>query len=215
MGTIRKGVNGGFSGKAGSVIGSSWNGIDYIKGLYKKRTKPFTQEQLEQQAKLQVIGRFLFPLKALMRLGFRQRAQAKQQTGMNVAITENLKNALSGSYPQFAIDYSKVRLSDGGLLRAGSEEIDFDNGLMTIRWEGEVSGISGHPDDEVFILFYHPQEEYFFMPKEPLQRNMQEAVVEVPRRLKSGTVHGWIFLVERNKQDASKTEYLGSVELSE
>lgn len=42
MGTIRQGANGSFRGKAGSVIGSSWKGIDYIKGLPKKRTKGAT-----------------------------------------------------------------------------------------------------------------------------------------------------------------------------
>lgn len=46
MGVIRRGVNGCFKGKAGSVIGSSWKSIDYIKGLYKKRTKPASEEQL-------------------------------------------------------------------------------------------------------------------------------------------------------------------------
>ncbi len=49
MGRIKQGANGGFSGKAGSVIGSSWKGIEYIKGRPKVSNKPATQRQLEQQ----------------------------------------------------------------------------------------------------------------------------------------------------------------------
>lgn len=49
MGRIKQGANGGFSGKAGSVIGSSWKEIEYIKGRPKVSNKPATQRQLEQQ----------------------------------------------------------------------------------------------------------------------------------------------------------------------
>ncbi|ULT23564.1 hypothetical protein KUH03_30995 [Sphingobacterium sp. E70] len=38
MGTIVNGINGGVSGKTGSVIGSSWKSINYLKGLYKRAT---------------------------------------------------------------------------------------------------------------------------------------------------------------------------------
>ncbi|MFB2118987.1 hypothetical protein [Parapedobacter sp. 2B3] len=37
MGIIKKGINGPFKGKAGSVVGSSWKKIDYIKGLQRKK----------------------------------------------------------------------------------------------------------------------------------------------------------------------------------
>lgn len=49
MGTIRKGANSGFSGKAGSVIESSRKEIEYIKGRSKVSNKPSTQPQPEQR----------------------------------------------------------------------------------------------------------------------------------------------------------------------
>ena len=32
MGTIKKGILGGFSGKVGTVVGASWKGISYMRG---------------------------------------------------------------------------------------------------------------------------------------------------------------------------------------
>ena len=32
MGTIKQGILGGFSGKVGTVVGSSWKGISYMRG---------------------------------------------------------------------------------------------------------------------------------------------------------------------------------------
>src|ERR1700676_3698466 len=38
MGRLVNGINGPFVGKVGSVIGSSWKGVPYMKGVYKQRT---------------------------------------------------------------------------------------------------------------------------------------------------------------------------------
>ena len=38
MGKIKQGILGGFKGKVGTVIGSSWNGIAYMKGQPQSRT---------------------------------------------------------------------------------------------------------------------------------------------------------------------------------
>jgi len=46
MATLKNGPNEGFSGKVGSVVGSSWKGIDYIRGLpAKRKNKPGTLEK--------------------------------------------------------------------------------------------------------------------------------------------------------------------------
>ena len=50
MGTISKGILGGFSGTVGTVIGGSWKGIDYMRSQPSKRSGNFSQAQLEQQA---------------------------------------------------------------------------------------------------------------------------------------------------------------------
>ncbi len=38
MGTISKGILGGFSGKVGTVVGGSWKGIDYMRSRSGRRT---------------------------------------------------------------------------------------------------------------------------------------------------------------------------------
>ncbi|WP_157258045.1 DUF6266 family protein [Pedobacter ginsenosidimutans] len=40
MATYSKGANGAFPGKVGSIIGSNWRSIDYLKGLPKKALNP-------------------------------------------------------------------------------------------------------------------------------------------------------------------------------
>ena len=49
MGKIKQGILGGFKGKVGTVIGASWNGIAYMKGLPQSQKDPKTAAQMAQR----------------------------------------------------------------------------------------------------------------------------------------------------------------------
>ena len=50
MGKIKQGILGGFKGKVGTVIGASWNGIAYMRGLPQSIKNPKTAAQQAQRA---------------------------------------------------------------------------------------------------------------------------------------------------------------------
>ena len=49
MGKIKQGILGGFKGKVGTVIGSSWNGISYMRGIAQSIKNPKTAGQQTQR----------------------------------------------------------------------------------------------------------------------------------------------------------------------
>ena len=49
MGKIKQGILGGFRGTVGTVVGSSWNGIAYMKGKPQSVKNPKTDAQLQQR----------------------------------------------------------------------------------------------------------------------------------------------------------------------
>ena len=49
MGKIKQGILGGFRGTVGTVIGSSWNGIAYMKGKPQSVRNPRTDAQVQQR----------------------------------------------------------------------------------------------------------------------------------------------------------------------
>ncbi len=54
MGSYSKGANGTFSGKVGSVVGTSWRSIDYLRSLPKKSKKdevikPLTDNDISEK----------------------------------------------------------------------------------------------------------------------------------------------------------------------
>lgn len=214
MGTIRHGANGGFKGKAGSVIGSSWKSIDYIKGLYKKRTKPATEEQLMQQAKFRVLMRFLLPITVFVRIGFGQK-QADRATPMNMAFKENINTAITGLYPDYTLDYSQIRISDGLFGDGGAASVAVDEGVMTVSWDTALNSLyESKDDDNVYILLYKPDIDQFLSAPTPPQRADGSVDITLPDHFLGGEGHVWLFFADRQRRKVSRSNYLGQVNLA-
>jgi hypothetical protein len=102
MGKISRGILGGFSGKVGSIIGATWKGIDYIRIVAANVTNPKTPAQESQRSKFVTVLRFLQPLVAFLRIGFR--LYANRMTQFNNAMFYNFHNAIIGVLPNYSIE---------------------------------------------------------------------------------------------------------------
>src|SRR5579862_1360644 len=111
MGTHKQGILGSFSGKIGTVIGSTWRGIWVMRGLTTKKRGNSDPSQLQQQAKFGLMIKFLRPLGSLLSQTYD--ITPAEMTGINKALSDNIKNAITGVYPAFTVDFSKLSLSKG------------------------------------------------------------------------------------------------------
>ncbi len=155
MGTIKQGIMGAFSGKTGTVIGSSWKGIAVMRGIAPSIAIPNTPAQLNQRAKFSVAGKFLRPLIPFLRIGFR--SQAVKMSGFNAAMKYNLEYALSGTYPAYEVDYSKALVSEGILQGALNPEVTSSTaGEVEYTWENNSDYGNASKDDKVLLVVYNP-----------------------------------------------------------
>src|SRR6185369_13168731 len=97
MARLISGINGPFVGKVGSVVGSSWNGIPYMKKKYAKRTKNITVEEKQNRSKFAMAHFWLQPLLEFVREGFKD--FSPRSRGFNAAKAHLLKNAFEGIKP--------------------------------------------------------------------------------------------------------------------
>ena len=100
MGKIKQGILGGFKGKVGTVIGASWNGIAYMRGLAQSVKNPKTAAQLQQRAYFKdlqgLVGQLtdeqllsLFP--TVMR-GMTRRNMLTRQLAAAAAVVDDVKS---------------------------------------------------------------------------------------------------------------------------
>ena len=155
MGTIKKGILGGFSGKVGTVIGGTWKGIDYMRSIAASVSNPNSPAQLDHRLKFSTVIGFLKPLTALLRIGFKN--QAIKMTAFNAAMSFNMKNAITGAYPAYEIDYANALISEGTLPEAlNPAAVSAVAGKIAFTWGDNSSDGSAKADDKVILVVYNP-----------------------------------------------------------
>lgn len=211
MGTIRNGANGGFSGKAGSVIGSSWNDVSYIKGLPKLSNKPASLKQLDQRARFSAVLKFLGPIKDLLLKGYKGQ-NAGRATGFNMGIQHAINNAIIGTYPDYTIDYPLVQISKGTLQPPSS--IVFSSavaGSLEINWSPQINGLNAFSDDVLMILLFNETQQFFLAYTDDGLRADGTCNLAIPTDFSGQTVHGYLFYVDRNGARQSNSAYVAPI----
>lgn len=211
MGTIRKGANGGFSGKAGSVIGGNWRDVDYIRGLPRLSGKAATQKQLEQRAKFMAAVKFLHPVKKLLNLGFKT-ANTSRATGYNLALHQLIKEALIGDYPAYEIDYGKVQLSRGGLGAAIGASVAADpQGSLSISWLPLANELDNKATDLAVVVIYNATKKLFMYSLKEVERSTGKVTMALPESFTGDSIETWMFFTSVLEDQVSESVYVGSV----
>jgi hypothetical protein len=119
MGKIKQGILGGFSGKVGPVIGTSWKGKAVMRAIALSHNDANSVAQQQQRLKFKLLIQFLAEVNGFIERGFRNRAVG--MTAPNAAMRLNLDGAISGDWPNYKVAYDKVMVSNGviDLIRSG------------------------------------------------------------------------------------------------
>ncbi len=132
MGKYKNGILGAFSGKIGPVIGASWRGIDYMRGLQKLSNKPATAKQSAQRMKMSLFRGFLLNIEEIVDICFQNYTQTSP---MNAALSYNMKHSVAGIYPDMVIDFQNLVLSKGDLMGSWSPNVtSTESGSIDFRW---------------------------------------------------------------------------------
>ena len=113
MGTIKQGILGGFSGKVGTVIGSSWKGTAYMRGQANHVRNPQTAGQIYSRAAFKAVSAALRPIASTLALTFAK--SSGKMSGFNKATQINYHEAIIDDNGTPIVDYSKLILSKGTL----------------------------------------------------------------------------------------------------
>ena len=160
MGTIKQGILGGFNGKVGTVIGSSWKGITYMRGQSQHVKNPRTAGQIYSRTAFKAVSAALSPIASTLRLTFAK--SAGKMSAFNKAVSENYKKAIVDQDGTPVVDYSKLILSKGTLHPFDYLNIDdmSENGRYYLS---VINSDNSQVDYEGLIFFiYDPTEDTWF-----------------------------------------------------
>ena len=208
MGTHIGGILGRFSGKVGAVIGSRWKGKWVMRGrpdVRKGKPNPALQQQ---QAKFALMVKFLQPLSLL--LNDTHDTLPDDMTGFNNAVSENLRNAITGIYPALTIDYSKVVLSKGVLQNVSAiAATSTAAGKLSFTWTDNSNGKT-LATDTAFVAAYCADLNRWIYFEQAAPRNAGTYSLDVTA-FSGKAVQTYIGFVSADGQTVSNSLFTGQV----
>ena len=162
MGKIKQGILGGFKGKVGTVIGSSWNGIAYMRGLPQSTKDRKSAAQLVQRDFFRevqdLVGQlsyeqlvFLFPNSAK---GMSRRNLLVKQLSADPLVAEGSKHADLADITSLG-NAPTADLPDVSIVASRS--------AVTISWDADNDWRSQHADEYPTICVFNVTQKKIFL----------------------------------------------------
>jgi hypothetical protein len=219
MGKLLKGINGPVSGKVGTVVGYLWHDMPVVRARPEKRKKPFTDKELNQQARFALMNQFLIPIKNLLNISFAHLAY--RMNGFNKGFSYNVKAAIQGVRPDLSIDYSRVLLSRGDMTKPESVAVTATSPTnLQFTWMNNSGTGKALTTDQMFVAVFIPGKNYWFYKMNASTRKDENYVLDITTLTKDisvfyeGRLHCFMGLLAEDRRDASDSLYTGTVELS-
>lgn len=210
MARISKGILGPVNGLVGTVVGSSWRGINYVRSKPTRSSKAApSQAQLDQQSKFRLVTKFVQTMGALLDYTFKDYAIKK--TGRNSATSFLLKNAVTGASPDFTLDYPQVLISRGDLPGASgaSANAGIDRSV-TFSWANNTGTGKALETDKAVVVIYCPMmDRSIYSITDATRRG---GTTNIDTRAFSGqTVHTWMGFLSANGKEVANSVYTGQL----
>lgn len=214
MAILETGQVGTFKGKIGQVVVSGWRGLLVGKKTPTKSGKPGSEDQIDQRSKFGLVTHFFRGMGEIIKLGYQ--SYKTGMTPMNAAVKYHLDNAVTGAYPNYALDYSKVLLSDANVIGEidggfAPAAVAAAGSIVKVEWQmrSNITNDATSPDDRLSIIIYSVTKQRFVVYKRVVPRSALKYNVELPLFFNGDTCHGYMFFNSPKGKDVSRSEYLG------
>lgn len=210
MAKLKSGIIGPFSGKVGNVVGSSWNGIDYIKSA-PNRKEPPTEGELNHRFIFKLVQKFVAPINAFLKVGFQ--GYSPTNYGANAAKSLIFKNSLHRDGMNSSIDPTQVQMSFGSLGFSEDMAVELIDGkTIKFTWNPYI-GQEMRPQDQVMLLAYDPTTGKNQMKTSGQFRYTGNDSLDMTH-FTAGIYHVYAAFVAEDRSRQSDSRYLGAVEIA-
>lgn len=191
-----------------NMVATTWKGLNILKGKPLEVANPKTTKQTDQRTKFTAVQQFSSAFLSLIQVGFKDLAIHKSE--FNAAISYNIRNAIEGSSPDFTLDVSEARISQGNLL-----QVTFDNlastvaGQLSISWttnEGEGNSLA---TDQLMVAVSSDLSSKVKTIINPATKENEEVHIDLGSSWEDLTVDVWAYFVSADGEIVSTSQYLG------
>ncbi len=198
---------GKISGRHGTAVAmkSKSTGKTYLR-MHTIPSDPKTVKQVTQRFKFGFVNKEMNCMRNLFKLTF----------GGNKGVNHGVSlafGALTGEYPDFSIDFSKLIISQGSLNVAGQVNVIKTIGItLKFDWDTTI-GFQGDDNDLVNIVLLNADTKIGLHKQENVIRSIGTTEIELPAVWAGQSVHCWIFFTSSDGISYSNSQYIDLVQL--
>ena len=209
MGKIKTGILGGFQGKVGTVIGSTWRGESIMRALPKTAAKAPTESQRIQRLKFKAVSEFLNPLRSTLSTYFGNDTGVKSK--YNMATSYHITNAVEITEQGTQILYPRVLVAKGTLFGFQNLTTTPSETVITLNWEDNTVFGNAKAEDTVNVVCYIEEVNTFYVFEIIANRDGLTASLTLPQNFLGYNVEVYAFLYDTVSKTSSNSVYLGSI----
>lgn len=162
----------------GTVIGSTWKDVSYMRALAINVSNPRTPKQQKQRGKFAVCMNFLTAITPYLRQSYRTMTQ--NRTAFNAAMSYLLRHAITGEAPDLKVDYERALVARGTLMPAFNPAASVAEGKVTFTWKDNSGMGDALGTDLAMPLIYNKKKGVAVYTLSATTRATGKAVQELP-----------------------------------
>ncbi|AXJ01712.1 hypothetical protein CYPRO_2470 [Cyclonatronum proteinivorum] len=222
MATYKRGILGRFTGKVGTVVGTTWRGISVMRAVPSEVRNPRTPKQQAQRERFQLIAKLIRQARPFIQAGFEIRS-SDRFTAANAMMSYNIRFGITGDFPAQVLHWPNIRFAMGSLqgpAHSGSSvTLDTENGQAVFSWidnSGQNNALAG---DLAMVLLYHTATDQALFDVSAATRESGTAMLQLPEAFTEDPsgVHAWLAFRRSDDADeriSSDSLYLGKLAVS-
>lgn len=176
MATFKQGILGGFSGKVGGVIGSSWKGIDTMRSQPSSVTNPRTNAQVANRSRFKSVSQLAAALLTTIVKPLNDRF-AQKMSGFNDFCQRNASAFDTlGAFVPANLVLSRGKLSAPAEL----EQVNADYTQAVIGYSSDLIGSFDSATDKVYAAVIGKNGDIFGVSSGLVNREFAEITIQTP-----------------------------------
>ena len=200
------GINDGYRGTVGTVIGYQWRGKWCLRSRPRFVRNPRTPKQMAAREIFSSASRLASRMHSVLRLGMRGEAMKMQRTECNHFMSLNAP-CFSLVDSQLQVDYENLLVAVGPVAPVGFGTPTSDASLITIPFERNPLHLSSSSDDEVYLYAWCSELQQGIL-STPAYRRQRQVTISLPDNWVGLEVHLYGFVTDYAGR-ASDSTYIG------
>jgi hypothetical protein len=210
MAIVQNPITGRTRKKFATAVFSKQFGKNTMRSKPVEVANPKTLAQREQRAKFALMIELSRMMLNFIRIGFKQVAIGMSE--FNVFMKSNIKTVITGTYPSYAIDFTKLIVAKGTLTGADNPEVvAAADHKVNITWVDNSGNGDAETTDNAMALIINDTKKTVKMDTISKTRADEALVIEVPASWIGDSVHVYLSFFKDQTNAVANSIFVDSV----